>query len=104
MAWFRNYYRCARCHETWTDEWSCTCEDDCPHCNARHMTPLTSEDLTDIIVPDGPEYIVCRSPETAEHSADYRELARLSSWTEAEAFLIEHPSDTQSHARPIDLA
>ena len=32
MAWFRNYYRCARCGHEWTDEWSATCEDDCPHC------------------------------------------------------------------------
>jgi predicted nucleic acid-binding Zn-ribbon protein len=44
MAWFRNYYRCARCGHEWTDEWSATCEDDCPHCGARHMSPYKSED------------------------------------------------------------
>ena len=43
MAWFRNYYQCARCGHTWTDEWSAMCEDDCPHCGARHMTPYKSE-------------------------------------------------------------
>src|SRR5438477_5442091 len=45
MALFRNYYRCARCQRTWTDEWSATCDDDCPHCGARHMSPFKSEDV-----------------------------------------------------------
>jgi DNA-directed RNA polymerase subunit RPC12/RpoP len=43
MSWFRNYYRCVRCHRTWTDEWSATCDDYCPHCGARHMSPYKSE-------------------------------------------------------------
>jgi DNA-directed RNA polymerase subunit RPC12/RpoP len=47
MAWFRNFYRCARCNRTWTDEWSATCDDDCPHCGARHMSPYKSEDADD---------------------------------------------------------
>lgn len=47
MALFRNYYRCARCHRTWTDEWTATCDDDCPHCGARHMSPYKSEDVED---------------------------------------------------------
>jgi DNA-directed RNA polymerase subunit RPC12/RpoP len=45
--WYRNHYRCARCNETWTDEWSATCDDDCPHCGARHMSPYKSEDVED---------------------------------------------------------
>jgi predicted nucleic acid-binding Zn-ribbon protein len=45
MAWFRNFYRCARCGHEWTDEWSAMCEDDCPRCEARHMSPYKSEDL-----------------------------------------------------------
>ena len=44
MPWFRNYYRCARCGHEWTDEWSATCEDDCPECGARHMSPYKSDD------------------------------------------------------------
>jgi len=35
MAWFRNHYICERCDSTWTDEWSCTCDDDCV---VRHGT------------------------------------------------------------------
>jgi DNA-directed RNA polymerase subunit RPC12/RpoP len=45
MAWFLNVYKCGRCKRRWTDEWSCTCDDDCPHCGARHMSPSHSEDL-----------------------------------------------------------
>jgi DNA-directed RNA polymerase subunit RPC12/RpoP len=44
MAWFRNYYRCAECSYEWTDEWSAMCDDDCPHCGARHMSPYQSQD------------------------------------------------------------
>ena len=44
MAWFRNYYRCARCGQEWIDEWSAMCDDDCPHRGARHMSPYKSED------------------------------------------------------------
>jgi DNA-directed RNA polymerase subunit RPC12/RpoP len=42
---FRNFYRCARCGHEWTDLWSATCDDDCPHCGARHMSPQRSEEL-----------------------------------------------------------
>lgn len=45
MAWFCSYYRCARCSREWTDEWWATCDDDCPHCGARHMSPYKSEDI-----------------------------------------------------------
>jgi predicted nucleic acid-binding Zn-ribbon protein len=44
---FRNFYRCARCGHMWTDVWSATCDDDCPHCGARHMSPYESEDVED---------------------------------------------------------
>ena len=45
MAWFRNYYKCERCGSHWADEWSATCDDDCPRCGARHMSPYESEDV-----------------------------------------------------------
>ena len=44
MAWFRNYYKCARCGRKWTDLWTAMCDDDCPHCGARHMSPYKSTD------------------------------------------------------------
>lgn len=44
---FRNFYRCAECGREWTDVWSAQCDDDCPHCGARHMSPHKSEDVED---------------------------------------------------------
>ena len=44
--WFRNHYRCSACGHAWTDEWSATCDDDCPSCGARHWSPTHSDDLT----------------------------------------------------------
>ena len=44
MALFRNFYRCDKCGHEWTDTWSATCDDDCPKCGDRHMSPYKSED------------------------------------------------------------
>ena len=87
MAWYRNYYKCANCDREWPDEWSCMCDDDCPYCGARHMSPYDSDDLTEIVSEDGGEFVVLWSPGTAEHHADYCELGRFASRAEAEAFL-----------------
>jgi predicted nucleic acid-binding Zn-ribbon protein len=45
MALFRNFYRCDRCGHEWAVVWSATCDDDCPACGARHMSPCRSEDV-----------------------------------------------------------
>lgn len=87
MAWFLNTYQCNRCDQTWTDEWSCTCDDDCPHCGARHMSPLESEDLTELIVEEGGKFVVLRSPDVAEDDPDYEELGRFSTREAAKKFL-----------------
>ena len=44
---FRNFYECDDCGHEWEDIWSCQCDDDCPECGARHMTPFKSEDAED---------------------------------------------------------
>jgi len=87
MAWFSNNYTCDRCGKDWTDEWSCMCDDDCPHCGARHMSPNDSDDLTVVIVRDGKKYVVLQSPETAGHYPDYCELGAFRTRAKAEAFL-----------------
>jgi hypothetical protein len=51
------------------------------------MTPYESDDLTTVIEPDGGEFVVLWSPETAEHAADYRELGRFPTRAKAESFL-----------------
>jgi hypothetical protein len=45
MAWFVNSYQCYRCHHEWDDVWSATCDDDCPACGARHVSPYESNDV-----------------------------------------------------------
>jgi hypothetical protein len=34
------------------------CDDDCPHCGARHMTPVESDDVTHVIEQDGQKFVV----------------------------------------------
>jgi predicted nucleic acid-binding Zn-ribbon protein len=84
--WFRNYYRCERCGHEWTDEWSATCDDDCPKCGARHMSPLDSDDLSVIVRPVGAGFVVFRSADTAEHDPDYRKIASFPTRREAEDY------------------
>jgi hypothetical protein len=47
-AMFRNFYHCSECGEEWTDEWSCTCNDRCPKCNAE-TSPYSSEEIDAVI-------------------------------------------------------
>jgi hypothetical protein len=90
MSWFRNHYLCERCDSTWSDEWSCMCDDDCPHCGARHMSPFKSDDLTKIIEQTGDKFVVLWSPETAEHNPDYQKLGAFLSREAAKAYLAWH--------------
>lgn len=41
---FRNLYKCPSCAHEWEDVWSATCDDDCPKCGMRHISPVRSED------------------------------------------------------------
>ncbi len=77
MAWYLNHYSCDECGGDWSDPWSCMCDDECPHCGARHMSPVRSDDLTEIIVARPDALVFLRSPDTAEHDADYREVAEI---------------------------
>ena len=87
MAWFCNYYKCARCGSKWEDEWSCMCDDACPHCGDRHMSPYESADLTEIIEERCGEFVALRSPDSAEHLPDYCELAKFSTHEQARSYL-----------------
>ena len=70
-------YECDECDCRWQDEWSCMCDDECPNCGARDMSPIESDDLTEIIEKRGEYIIFLLSSDQAEHDADYREIARL---------------------------
>jgi hypothetical protein len=54
------------------------------------MSPTKSEDLTELIEQNGDEFVALRSPETAEHNPDYRELGRFPTRAKAEEFLALH--------------
>jgi hypothetical protein len=51
------------------------------------MSPSHSEDVTEFIERDGDEFVAIRSPDTAEHDPDYRELGRFPTREKAEEFL-----------------
>jgi predicted nucleic acid-binding Zn-ribbon protein len=53
MALFRNFYRCNECGHRWSDVWSATCDDDCPQCGARYMSPYRSDDASPPSVGEG---------------------------------------------------
>ena len=51
------------------------CDDDCPHCGARHSSPDESDDLTTLVEAEAGKFVLYYSPETAEDKPDYREQA-----------------------------
>ncbi len=44
MKW-RNFYKCPDCGHEWRDDWDSQCDDDCPNCRTRHITPIDSKEL-----------------------------------------------------------
>jgi hypothetical protein len=51
------------------------------------MTPFDSHDLTELIEQEGDKFVALRSPSSAEHDPDYRELGRFPSRAQAEECL-----------------
>lgn len=41
---WRNRYVCPECKHEWEDEWPAQCDDDCPNCGTRHISPTESEE------------------------------------------------------------
>lgn len=89
MAWYLNYYHCDRCGTDWTDDWSCCCDDDCPRCGSRHWSPYKSDDLTEVVEEIDGTFVVMRSPDSAEHWPNYRQLARFTSQELAMRFVVD---------------
>jgi hypothetical protein len=58
-----------------------------------------SDDLTDIIEPCGAEFVVLRSPETAEHKPDYFEVGAFTTLEQAEAY-VENLVDDEPGVSP----
>ncbi len=79
MAWYRNHYHCGDCGTDWDDEWSCCCDDECPVCGSGDWSPVSSEDLTEIIDAADKQFLVLRSPETADDRPRYKPIASFRS-------------------------
>ena len=54
------------------------------------MSPVESEDLTELIVEDGGQFVALRSPDDAEDDPDYEELGRFSTRQAAGKFLAAY--------------
>jgi hypothetical protein len=51
------------------------------------MSPYKSDDRTEVIEKREEAFVVFRSPNTAEHLPDYREIARFPTRKQAKAYL-----------------
>ena len=51
------------------------------------MSPYESDDVTEIIEEQEGEYIVYRSPSTAEHHPDYERIGKFPTLSQAETYL-----------------
>jgi hypothetical protein len=74
MAWYRKRYVCEECGWTWSDEWSCACNDRCPKCSVETETD-DYDDLSVVVrqTSDLAGWLVLVSPNSAEHTPDYVE-------------------------------
>ena len=41
---FINFYHCPECEHEWDDRWMATCDDACPQCGMRNVSPYNSID------------------------------------------------------------
>lgn len=44
---YLNTYQCPKCSHVWNDVWDCGCDDDCPECGNRAITPVMSEPVSE---------------------------------------------------------
>lgn len=102
MAWFNKHYECP-CGATWSDEWSCECNDRCPDCN-KEIEAYDSDDLTIIMdeCANTGAFLVLRSPPDAEDDPRYQLVAEFPvaewtrGWAEYAAELLRQSPDDLS--------
>src|ERR1700730_8044240 len=86
LDWFRNYYRFEECRHQWENQSSAMCDGDCSQCGAWHMRRYDSDDLTEIIEEREGQFLVYRSPPSAEHYPNYERLAKFPTLTQAKMY------------------
>lgn len=87
MAWFRNHYHCGDCGTDWEDEWSCSCDDECPECGSGDWSPVESEDLTFLVEPEEGRFAIYESPISADDKPRYGRVAVAPSPGAATAYI-----------------
>ena len=87
MAWFRNHYHCEKCGTDWADEWSCSCDDECPSCGSGDWSPGKSEDLTFLVESDARGFAIYESPISAGHYPNYALVAIAPSVRNAKSYV-----------------
>ena len=65
------------------------------------MSPFDSENLTELVEQDDKEFVAIRSPDTAEHNPDYREVGRFPT-REFTVPIYRRPDDLVAPGRSID--
>jgi hypothetical protein len=103
MSWFRKTHECP-CGNTWTEEWSCLCDDECSRCG-KDIEVSEDEDLSIVVeeiqmvqfegadpnAPAPPVWRVMISPATAEDDPDYRMVAEFANRIEADELAKQLP-------------
>ncbi len=78
MAWYNNQYVCPECCAVWDGDWSCGSDDECPKCEARNISPVSREDLTVVVKPNGDgSWTIWRSSPEADDSPRYQTVGKL---------------------------
>lgn len=78
LAWYNSQYVCPECGAVWDSEWSCRSDDQCPECEIRDITPISSEDLTIVVEPNGAGlWTIWHSPPEADDAPCYAMVGRL---------------------------
>lgn len=73
MAWYNNRYVCPECGAVWDSDWSARCNDECPDCECRDITPVSSDDLSVVVEPAGQGiWSVWSSPPDADDKPQYQ--------------------------------
>jgi hypothetical protein len=44
---YHNFYKCPDCGHGWEGHWDCGCDDDCPECGCRNVSPYRSVKCSD---------------------------------------------------------
>jgi hypothetical protein len=89
MAWYRNHYHCGDCGTDWEDEWSCCCDDECPHCGSGDWSPVDSESLTEVVEETDRGFVVMRSSCNADHKPRYAPVAQFATDVLAMRFITD---------------